>query len=79
MHKLASGFGDMLQYSVYACLLTPARRVELATRIRNTIDLQRDRVIVLDLGAVRTGHDWIPPLEAFGAQALPVSRSSIIT
>lgn len=79
MHKLATGYGEMLQYSVYACVLTPARRVELANRIRTTIDLHEDRVIIVDLGAVQTGHDWIPTFEAFGAQALPTTRSSVIT
>jgi CRISPR-associated protein Cas2 len=79
MQKIALAFGETLQYSVYACSLTPTRRIELGNRVRSVINLREDRVIILDLGQVTTGYDWIPPLEAFGQQQLPVVRTSIIT
>ena len=50
VHKTLCGFGDWLQLSVFACDLTPQRRVELSAALTRLIDLRQDRVMVIDLG-----------------------------
>ena len=68
MHKLAKGFGRPLQYSVFACMLRREDRVTLAARVEALIDRKRDRVIILDIGAVPDRESWIPPMQVFGRQ-----------
>lgn len=78
MHRLAKAFGRPLQYSVFACLLRREDRVRLATRIEATINHREDRVIVLDTGPVVDRESWIPPMEVFGSQIVPRSRSALV-
>jgi len=78
MHKLAKAFGQPLQYSVFACLLRREDRVRLAARVEALIDHRRDRVIVLDIGAVADRESWIPPMQVFGLQVIPSERNSLI-
>jgi CRISPR-associated protein Cas2 len=78
MHKLAKAFGRPLQYSVFACLLRREDRVRLAGRIGSIINPGEDRVVILDIGAVRDRESWIPPMEVFGCQEIPVQRSAVI-
>jgi CRISPR-associated protein Cas2 len=78
MHKLAKGFGRPLQYSVFACLLRREDRIRLAARIERVINSAEDRVIIVDIGSVDDRESWIPPMEAFGRQAIPVQRSAIV-
>lgn len=60
VHKALLGFGEWLQYSVFACDLTPQRRVELLVALIGIINVREDRVMVADLG----------PAEARGAGAV---------
>ena len=78
MHKLAKAFGRPVQYSVFACLLRREDRVRLAARIQALINRAEDRVIILDLGAVADRESWIPPIETFGRQDVPLQRSVVI-
>ena len=78
MHSLAKAYGKPLQYSVFACLLRREDRVRLAARIEALLNRAQDRVVIIDLGAVRDRESWIPPMQVFGRQALPQSESSII-
>ena len=50
VHKALCGYGEWLQLSIFACDLTPRRRVELAAALNRLIDLRQDRVMVIDLG-----------------------------
>jgi CRISPR-associated endonuclease Cas2 len=77
MHKIAKAYGKPLQYSVFACMLRREDRVSLAARIERTIDLEHDRVIILDIGPVADRESWIPPMEIFGCQEI-VSRTSTV-
>jgi len=79
MHKVATAYGIMLQYSVYACALTRAQRIQLKGRVQEVIDHAVDQVIILDLGAVRDEGSWIPPYESLGLNVnLTVRRSVVV-
>jgi CRISPR-associated protein Cas2 len=78
MHVLAKAYGTPLQYSVFACLLSPSQRVRLASRIESQIDSRADRVVLIDLGPIRDRETWIPPIETFGRQTLPDQSSAVI-
>ena len=54
------GFGEWLQLSVFACDLTPLRRIELLDALLQVINLREDRVMIIDLG----------PSEVRGATAI---------
>lgn len=60
VHKTMLGFGDWLQFSVFACDLTPQRRVEMLASLIGIINVREDRVMVADLG----------PAEARGREAI---------
>lgn len=78
MHKLAKAHGRSLQYSVFACMLRREDRVRLAQRVEALIDAKRDRVIILDIGAVADRESWIPPMEVFGRQETATQPSVVI-
>lgn len=50
LFKIMNGYGDWVQLSVFQCLLTPLRKVQLIGRIEEVIDLLEDHVILMDLG-----------------------------
>ena len=78
MHKLAKAYGDPIQFSVFSCLLRATDRVRLAQRIECLIDGRRDRVVLVDIGAVTDRETWIPPIEIFGRQEIPKNEKAII-
>lgn len=78
MHKVATAFGRRLQYSLYACALTRAQRIDLRIAVAQVMDKVVDSVIILDLGAMGDGESWIPPYESFGVVIEIESRSAII-
>lgn len=58
--KVMLGYGDPLQYSVFACLLSKAERERLLGDLQSTIHHNEDRVMIVDLGpADGTGQDRI--------------------
>lgn len=50
LYKLMQGYGEWVQLSVFQCLLSPMRKVQLLGRIEETIDSLEDHVILMDLG-----------------------------
>ena len=78
MHKVATAFGRRLQYSLYACALTRAQRIDLRIAVGGVIDAAVDSVIILDLGAIADRESWMPPYESLGAVLALEARSSII-
>ena len=67
-HKILKGHGDALQYSVFRCDLSLSERVVMQSALWEVLNLQDDRIVILDLGpqdgrakiAVET---WGKPLE----------------
>ena len=76
MHRLLRGFGDALQYSVFACDLSPKERVLLEMSIVDIINEREDRVMILDGGpAEGRGAEAV---RVFGRQEMPETRQAVI-
>ena len=50
VHRKMQGFGEPLQYSVFACRLTDQGLVRLMTTLEELIDTAADRVMFVNLG-----------------------------
>lgn len=50
VHRVASEFGEPLQYSVFVCDLTDTERARLRRRLHEEIHHEVDRVALFDLG-----------------------------
>jgi len=48
--KTMHGFGEWLQLSVFQCRLTPRRRAELETRLRELVKPGEDHVLLIEVG-----------------------------
>lgn len=48
--KLMHGFGEWLQLSVFQCRLTPRRRAELESRLRELVKPGEDHVLLIEVG-----------------------------
>ncbi len=64
VHKLMLGHGQPVQYSVFRCFLTPARKVTLMSRLLETIHCDEDQVILFELGSADTA--MTRPIEVLG-------------
>lgn len=64
VHKLMLGHGQPIQYSVFRCFLTPARKVKLMTRLLEEINCHEDQVILFELGSADTA--LTRPIEVVG-------------
>jgi CRISPR-associated protein Cas2 len=55
LHKLLSGYGTWMQYSVFECFLTGVQFAKLQVQIERLIKPDEDsvRIYVLDAGAVK--------------------------
>ena len=67
-HRLLKGHGDALQYSVFRCNLSMAERMKLQTVLWEVLNLNEDRIVILDLGpqegrATLAIETWGRPLE----------------
>ena len=67
-----NGFGEPLQYSVFACDLSKKERVLLEEALTEIINLKEDRVLIIDTGPCegRAGGS----LRTRGRQLVPESR-----
>ena len=79
LHKTAKkmeGFGDRLQYSVFACDLSKKELVLLKAALMEIINEKEDRVLIIDVGPVsgRGGKT----LTALGRQASPPTREVLV-
>lgn len=74
--KKMNGFGDALQYSVFACDLSAKERVLMEETLTEIIDLKQDRVIIVDVGPVEgRGADVVRTL---GRQTKPRQREALV-
>jgi CRISPR-associated protein Cas2 len=51
VHKAMKGFGEPLQYSVFACELTDQQRVLMLGALEKLIKSDTDRVIIVNIGS----------------------------
>ncbi len=49
-HKIMKGFGDPLQYSVFACFLSKAEKVMMLSKLSEHINHKEDRILVVNIG-----------------------------
>lgn len=73
--KTMNGFGEWLQFSVFQCLLSDKRRVEMEVALNEVIHHQEDQVIVLDVGVADQKR---VVMSTIGKPASLVKRESII-
>ena len=70
--KKMNGFGDPLQYSVFACDLSRKERVLLEEALTEIINLNEDRVLIIDTGPAHgRGSET---LRTLGRQLKPKGR-----
>jgi CRISPR-associated protein Cas2 len=50
-HRLMKAYGEPWQYSVFYCTLKAIDRVRLENALREILNLQRDQVLIVDLGS----------------------------
>lgn len=76
-YKKMCGFGRALQYSVFRCELTPMQLQTLKMELWDILQLNEDRVMVVDLGpAGARGDDCV---EFWGTPRMPLpERKAII-
>jgi CRISPR-associated protein Cas2 len=48
--KTMNGYGEWLQLSVFQCRLSPRRRAELETQLRELVKAGEDHVLLIDVG-----------------------------
>jgi CRISPR-associated protein Cas2 len=48
--RVLKGYGEHLQLSVFRCDLTRAQRLQIAAKLRETIEPSEDQVMFVDLG-----------------------------
>ena len=76
VHRKMNGFGDALQYSVFACDLSAKERVLLEEALTELINLKEDRVLIIDLGpATGRGSNAV---KALGRQLKPAEREVLV-
>lgn len=71
-----NGFGDPLQYSVFVCDLSPKERIILEEALTEIIDLQEDRVLIINLGA-QEGRG-AASIQALGRQFTPAKAEALV-
>ena len=52
VYDTCRGYGERIQYSVFMCHMTPTERLDLQSRLRDTIHMHDDQVLFIDLGPV---------------------------
>jgi CRISPR-associated protein Cas2 len=48
--KMMHGYGEWIQLSVFQCRLSPRRRAELETQLRELVKNGEDHVLLIDVG-----------------------------
>ena len=71
-----NGFGDALQYSVFACDLSSKERVIMEEALTEIINLKEDRVIIIDVGPVEGRGGGV--MRALGRQTSPKGREALV-
>ncbi len=75
MFKAMHGYGEWLQLSVFQCRLSPLRRAELETRLRELVKNGEDHVLLIDVGPA----DRIElAMESIGKTVQKMERRSIV-
>ena len=71
-----NGFGDALQYSLFACDLSSKERVLMEEALTEIIDLKEDRVIIVDIGPAEGRGESV--VRTLGRQTKPKQRKALV-
>jgi len=66
VHRAVRDFGGPLQYSVFACTLSPLDRSTLEARLLAIIDTTADQVLLVRLGPAKPGDTEPPGCKTLG-------------
>jgi CRISPR-associated protein Cas2 len=73
--KLMNGYGQWLQLSLFQCRLCARRHAELRARLGETIAMEADHVLIVDLGPAHTAQ---PRFESLGKPFDPIERAAVV-
>lgn len=77
VYKVMNGYGDPLQYSVFACNLSEVEKWKLKVALLEVIHHDEDRILIVDLGPVAGRGAEV--FEYLGRQqAIPGDREAVI-
>ena len=76
VYKKMHGFGDALQYSLFACDLSSKERVLMEEALTEIIDLKEDRVIIIDIGPAEGRGENV--VRTLGRQTKPKQREALV-
>ena len=74
--KKMHGFGDALQYSVFACDLSSKERVIMEEALTEIMNLKEDRVIIIDIGPAEGRGENV--VRTLGRQTKPRQREALV-
>ena len=74
--KKMHGFGDALQYSVFACDLSAKERIIMEEALTEIMDLKEDRVIIIDIGPAEGRGENV--VRTLGRQTKPKQREALV-
>jgi len=74
--KKMHGFGDALQYSVFACDLSSKERVIMEEALTEIMNLKEDRVIIIDIGPAEGRGESV--VRTLGRQTKPKQREALV-
>ena len=74
--KKMHGFGDALQYSVFACDLSSKERVIMEEALTAIMNLKEDRIIIIDVGPVEGRGGEV--MRTLGRQTKPKQREALV-
>lgn len=76
IHKAMLGFGEPIHYSVFRCDLTTKGRVQMVEALTGLMDLNEDRVMIVDMGPV--GGQVVERIEFLGVVPQDLSNRRAI-
>ena len=76
VYKKMNGFGDALQYSVFACDLSSKERVIMEEALTEIMNLKEDRVIIIDIGPAEGRGENV--VRTLGRQTKPKQREALV-
>lgn len=73
--RIMKGYGEWLQLSVFQCRLSRMRVIQLESKLRDTINLSEDHVLIVDVGPAEGVR---PRVQSLGKAFETVRRDAVI-
>ena len=73
--KILHGYGEWMQFSIFQCRLSKAKRAELESRLREVIKNGQDHLMIIDVGPARNVDLKI---ESIGKGFNTIERKAIV-